>query len=181
MGDTTVRAAIVAYLNAAAVTGIQKWYRDEPWFIQGGSWRLQNNGGWGALGFVHLDSAQENRVTFGGTDGLSPTGSKSVTHTVSLMIQYQYLIPTNKAGSSEDDWVGPIDTMIDAVKALIRADPTLGTSAQGDARPIWEAGQSYNGAPDIRQIRDLPVLDDKKSKILNWNRIEFEVIEMIQA
>jgi hypothetical protein len=182
MGDATVRAAVKSYFSGNAVTGIAKWFRDEPWIIQPATFALAANGGWGAVGFIHLDTAEENRETFGGANGVTPTGSKAVKHTVSLVIQYQYLIPPAlPAGVDEDAWVGPLDNIIDAVKALIRADPTLGTSALQPNPTINWAGQSWQGAPDIRQTRDLPTRDPQGSKILSWNRIEFDLIEYISG
>lgn len=187
MGDASVRAAIVSYFNTTtnlAASNIEKWYQDEPWFLQGQDWNLRANGGWGCIGYVHLDTASETRRAFGGVDVTgAPQGSKMILHTVSLVGMYQFLIPTNKTNVTDaaDRWVGPLDAMIDATKNAIRIDPTLGTAAQGNARAIWQAGQGYNGAPDIRQTRDLPVQDPQRGRVISWWRLEFDALEIIQG
>jgi hypothetical protein len=181
MGDASVRAAIVKFFTDAAITGIQDIYNDEPWFLDGGKWSLKDNGGWGSIAFVHLDTSSEKRLTMGGQNGAgTPTGEVDVLYTVSLVIQYQYLIPTSlPAGTREDAWVAPIDAIVDAVKTRIRSDPTFGTGAGG---VIYQAGQGDgSGGPHIRQTRDLPVTDSQRSKVLNWNRIEFDARSIITA
>lgn len=182
MGDTSVRAAVVAYFRGQTITGLAKWYRDEPWRIEPPMFNLQANGGWGAIGFVHLDSAHETRLTVGGVSGVTPTGSREVSHTVSLVISYRYQIPTAlPAGTDEDAWVAPLDTMLDQIKSAIRADPTLGTSAIQPNPTINWAGQAYGGSPDIRQIRDLPIQDTNRTTVICWNRVEFDLVEFIQG
>ncbi len=181
MSEATVRAAIVKFFATPPITGIQDVYNDMPWFLDGGTWTLRDNGGWGSIAYIHLDSSAETRLTMGGANAQgTPTGQVNVLHTVSLVVQYQYLIPTNlPAGSREDAWIGPIDQIIDAAKTRIRSDPTFGTGAGG---AIYQAGQGDgSGGPHIRQTRDLPVLDPNRSKVLNWNRLEFDVREIITA
>lgn len=179
--DPEIRAAIVAFMKSPSITGIQDWYNDEPWFLDGGGWKLKNNGGWGSIGFVHIDTSSENRLVMGGQNGSgTPTGQKRVIYTVSLVIQYVYLIPTKLAdGIREDDWVRPIDQIIKAVKTRIRSDPTFGTGAGG---VILQAGQGNgSGNPHIRQTRDLPVTNKERTRVLQWNRIEFDVQSIITA
>jgi hypothetical protein len=181
MGDTEVRAAIVDWFTGAGIAGLQDVYNDEPWFLDGGKWALKNNGGWGAIAFVHLDTASENRLVSGGANPQgTPTGQKRVLYTVSLVIQFQFLISSRlPEGVREDAWVAPIDTIIDRVKDRIRSDPTFGTGPGG---VIFQAGQGDgSGGPHIRQTRDLPVTNQERTKVLNWNRIEFDAQSIITA
>jgi hypothetical protein len=183
--DAAIRAAIVAFMLTPAITGIQDWYNDEPWFLDGGKWALKDNGGWGSIGFVHLDSSSENRIASGGqvftgpTPNM-PTGQKREIFKVSLVIQYQFLIPAQlPTGKREDMWVAPIDQIIVDVKKRIRSDPSFGTGPGG---VILQAGQGDGrGGPHISQTRDLPVMNEQRTKLLNWNRIQFDAQTIITA
>ncbi len=168
MPDAALRSALVEFFAAPPITGIQHWYRDEPWFIQGGTWNLADNGGWGALAYVHIDRAQESRITIP-----VETGQKRIDYTVSLLIAYQYLIPSQVPENGEDSWVGPLDQIVDAVKDRIRSDPTAGT---GQAGAVFQFGQGDN---DIRHERDLPRRTN--GVIHNWTRLEVDVVEIITA
>jgi hypothetical protein len=181
MGDTEVRAAVVDFFKAPAIPGIQGIYKDEPWFLDGGKWSLKDNGGWGAVGFVHLDTSNSHRIAVGGADANgTPTGQVMEMYTVSLVLQYKYLIPKQLAdGMQEDAWVGPLDQIIDDVKTRIRSDPTFGTGPGG---VIYQAGQGDgSGGPLIRQSRDLPVTNQQRTQILSWNRIEFDARSILTA
>lgn len=166
MSDGAVRVALRDFFQTPVITGLQKVYLDEPWIIQGANWNV--DAGWGAVGFIHLDTSKESRLTLGAAIG----GSKRVEHTVGLVIQYQYLIPdTLPDGVDEDAWVGPFDQIIDAVKARIHSDPTLGSPSI-----IFQGGQDND---DIRVSRDLPQKDI--GKVIVFAVVEFNVTEIIQA
>lgn len=176
MSDGSVRSAIKTYMGAANIDGISKWYLDEPWYVAGGQWPAAIAG---SIAYVHIDDTRETRLTMGGLVGTMPGGQKMALHMVSLVIAYRYRIPTTTTEEiSEDAWVAPMDTQIEAVKARIRADPTFGCAAAG---PIWQAGQDLDGTPSIHQVRDLPVTDPKRTQVLCWNRIEIPVAEIITA
>lgn len=164
MADGDVRSAIVSYLTAAAIPNIEKWYRDEPWIIQGDQWNLE--AGYGALAYVHIDEVQDTRITLPAEDG-----NKRVEYSVSLLVIYQYVIPTTGVPGSEDAWVDPLDTIVADVKAAIRRDPNAGAPSV-----IWQWGQSPNG---IRHQRDLPVKNS--GRLQSWNRIVVDVTEIITA
>lgn len=169
MSDSAVRQAIQAWFASAAIPGVQTVYLDEPWIVQGADWNVTSESGWGAILAIHLDSSDETRITMPAL-----TGNKRVDHKVGVLIQYQYLIPSQlPSGVMEDDWVNGLDQIIDAVKARIRSDPNMGTAPGG---VIWEAGQS---PADIRITRDLPKLDP--GRIVSWNLVEFDVTEIIVA
>lgn len=171
MSDATVRAALVDYLNGAAIPGIPKWYQDAPWIIQGNQWDFQPDGA-GAVAYVHIDKVQESRITLPAKTPLTvAAGNKRVDYTVSFLILYKFQIPTNAASGTEDQWVGPLDTMIGQFKDAVRADPNA-----GDPSVIWEWGQSANA---IRHERDLPVTN--RGYVQSWNRLEVDVTEIITA
>ena len=167
MADGAVRKAVRDYLRTANITGLQSVYLDVPWFIDGARWDVYDTNGWAAVAAVHLNSSMESRITMPWKDG-----SKQVNHTVAIILQYQYLIPSQFGyDESEDAWVTGLDSIIDGVKNAIRADYTLGAPDI-----IFQGGQN-NG--DIRIIRDVPVVDN--GRVIAWNVLEFDVTEIIQA
>jgi len=182
-GDAAVRAATLAYFATPGIDGIEMWFADEPWFIAGGQWNLKKRNGNNTIAYLHFDSSQEARVAVGGTIAGTPVGQKMVRHNLSIILGYVFAIPANQINSAvkADSWVAPLDTVIGLVIAKIRADPTFGTAAQGDARPIWQAGQGLNGEPDIIVTRDLPVTTPQASRVLNWIRIQVTVLEVVTA
>lgn len=168
MSDNAVRVALRTFFQTPTIPGLTKIYLDQPTIIQGANWDVQTKLGWGAVGFIHLDTSRESRVTLGAAIG----GSKQVNHTVGLVIQFQYLIPsTLPAGQEEDSWVGPFDSIIDGIKTRIRSDPTAGNPSV-----IFQFGQD-NG--DIRVTRDLP--QDDIGRVIVFAVVEFDVTEIIQA
>ncbi len=168
MTDNAVRAALRAFFQTPVIPGLTKIYLDQPTIIQGANWNVQTELGWGAVGFIHLDTSRESRVTLGAAIG----GSKQVNHTVGLVIQFQHLIPSAFAtGQEEDFWVGPFDSIIDGIKARIRSDPTAGNPSA-----IFQFGQD-NG--DIRVTRDLP--QDDEGRVIVFAVVEFDVTEIVQA
>lgn len=167
MADGDVRLAIRDFFQKPEITGIQKVFLDVPWFMDGAQWDIQSNEGWAAVASVHLTTSTETRLTMPWR-----TGSKHVDHTVGLILQYQYLIPSNFGpDESEDEWVIGLDKIIDAVKNRIRSDYTFNNPAV-----IFQGGQD---AQDIRVTRDVPVVDI--GKVVAWVVVEFNVTEIIQA
>jgi hypothetical protein len=167
MSDQAVRAAIQAFLASPELPGVQKVYKDVPWFIDGAQWNVAGNDGWAGIISVHLNTSQESRVTLPAL-----TGSKQVNHTIGLVIQYQYLIPTYFApGEAEDSWVDGLDIIVDGIKDRIRSNPTFNSNGI-----IFQAGQDDS---DIRITRDVPTID--VGRVVAWNLIEFNLTEIIQA
>lgn len=171
MSDATVRAALVAYLNGVKIPGIPKWYQDAPWIIQGNQWDFQPDGS-GAVAYVHIDDVKESRITLPAeSPTITAAGNKRVDYTVSFLILYKFQIPKDAVSGTEDQWVGPLDTMIGLFKDAVRADPNAGAPSV-----IWQWGQSQN---DIRHQRDLPVVN--RGYLQSWNRLEVDVTEIITA
>lgn len=182
MADGVVRTAVFSWFDTASIPGLQKVYRDVPWYIDGNDWVLTDDAWWGAIGMVHLEDSKETRITLGAASG----GSKMVDHTVAFVVRYQYEIPANLPdGQEEDAWVTQLDVIIDGVKDRIRSSPTLGTSIGNEFFPgpdtypggtVWQAGQDPD---DIRVTRDMPVFDD--GRVWTWTRVDFTVKEIITA
>jgi hypothetical protein len=167
MADGAVRLAVQEFFQSPPVVGIQKVYKDIPWFMDGAQWDVASNDGWAAVASVHLNTSQESRITLPWK-----VGQKQVEHTVALVIQYQYLIPVSFAPEeAEDQWVIGLDTVIDGVKDRIRSDYTF-----NNPNVIFQGGQDRN---DIRVTRDVPVMD--VGRVIAWNVVEFNVTEIIQA
>lgn len=167
MSYATVRQALVAYF--ASIAGIQTMYRDSPWFLDQAQWGLEADKQWGAVAFLHIDRSSESRITLP-----AGTGSKEIEYVVSLVVQYQYLIPSILGnGLREDDWVVGLDTIIDTVKARLRADQTAGTGLGG---VIFQVGENPS---DITVDQDLPILD--VGRVYSLTRVEFNVTEIITA
>jgi hypothetical protein len=157
-----VRAALAAYI--APTPGISQMFKDEPWIVTAEAWETPD-GLPGTVAYVHIDSESETRVTVTG----SPSAGKRVDYAVSIVILYQYVIPDNPDG--KDSWVDGLDDLLDALKARLRADPTMGTGAGG---VVWQAGQDDS---DLSIARDLPKLNH--GKVLSWNAMQLRVTEML--
>ncbi|QGJ93459.1 hypothetical protein SEA_MUFASA8_9 [Arthrobacter phage Mufasa8] len=163
MGAAAIRTALASYI--APTTGITAMFRDEPWFITGEAWTTED-GLPGTVCYLHINEESETRITVTGSGSVG----KRVDYKVGIIILYQYVIPDAPIGN--DAWVDGLDQLIDALKARLRADPTMGT----DGTVIWQAGQSDG---DLRIRRDLPKLHG--GKVHSWNVMELEVTEILTA
>ena len=177
MSYAAVRAALVAWFEAANVTGLQQVYKDMPWFLDAAQWNITPARTWGAVGFIHIDSSSESRMTVGAQNPLKladTVGLKQVNYVVSLGLQYQFLIPATLANGDEADvWVDGLDSLIDALKTRIRSDPLQGASSS----VIFQAGQDDN---DIRVESDLPI-HEPGVRVYSFHRIQFNLTEIITA
>lgn len=173
MSNASIRAAVRDYFDGT--DGIAEVYSAQPTFVGGQDFQLNVAGGSGAVAYVHLVHADESRITLGGPQ----TGYKSVQHDVALVILYQYLIPSGTAAPQQlDAWSDPLDAIIDAVKARLRADPTCGVGYQPVTADgvVFQAGEQSN---DIVVDQDLPRL--MSGKIISWNVVRFQLIELVLA
>ncbi|MCO4257409.1 hypothetical protein [Pseudarthrobacter cellobiosi] len=167
MSATTITAAIQSFL--APTAGLTKLYKDAPWEMSGDNWQSAEIPG--TPGFIHLDNSSESRIALGGEFG----GKKQVDYTVSLVLLYQYLIPSDLAGADKDVWVNGLNTLLDNVVTRMRSDRSFGCAAAG---PIFEAGNQDQG---IAISRDLPHWDHGGGKVRAWVRVEFKVTEIVNA
>lgn len=173
MASADVRAAVYAYFAPPAVDILNTLYKAEPIYAPGTAWQLDSGVGFGAMGYLHISDESEARAAFGGATG----GIKSITYNVALVLLYRYVITSNNTDDGPDSWTDGLDTLIDNVKARLRADRTLGT---GDSGVVWQAGEGNNTSePDIKVTRDLPKLTP--NKVEAWQVVEFVVIENIES
>lgn len=171
MSMDTVRTAIQSYLAAANIPGVGRVYKGRPVRIDPTVWNLAANGGWGAVAYVHLTESSETRIA-------TPrkTGQKLVPYDIGIVVQFRYAIPVEQATAlGGDEWTTGLDTVLEGVKAAVRADPNLGTGDQGD---VWSAGQDQK---DLRTRSELPVIDEDNGEIWVWNVVEAHVSEVITA
>lgn len=167
MSASLVRAAVADYLRPTP--GITKMFRDEPWIVTSEAW-LTPDGLPGTVAYVHIDRDSETRIAL---TGINPDGlGKVISYELSIVVLYQYAIPDQP--DDKDSWVDGLDTLIDDLKARIRADPTLGTGPGG---VVWQAGEgAFGGGPDLEVQRDLPKLHH--GKVLSWNALTLKLTEM---
>jgi hypothetical protein len=166
VSSATVRAAIVAYLGSVPIAGLNKIHPAPPYWADGSEWDLKKQLGSGAIAAVHLVTDNESRITVPVN-----TGQKKVEYTVGLMLFYQWLMPATLTPQDESAWAGPLDVIIDGVKALLRADPNCGLPAT-----VWESAQQPG---DVTIVRDIP--RRLPGKVLSWNVLEWHVTEIITA
>lgn len=176
MSAGAVRKAIQGYLLGLEVPGVSKVYRAQPWDpIEEQGWEFADGRDSDAVVVVHLEEQRESRAALPAKyPGRTEVGYKAVDHTVGLIVLYQYLIPDSLPVTEDTDvWVDDLDAILDALRAGIEADPTLGTGAGG---VIFQAGQDPD---DLLISRDLPKrLPDK---VLSWQVIRFTATEIINA
>lgn len=190
MSIQTVRGAIAAYLNTGvggSIPGLNKIYRGQPtWIDPTRWWELPAEAGTGTIGYLHLAKIDEDRIA-----EPAVTGAKFVEYVVALVLICRYKIPpdgTDGVAYEGDEWVDGQDVTIEAIKALIRADPTLGTSYNAPNPPgviydqfpsaIWQAGQSQG---DLSMVADPPYLDEDGGEVLTFQVLEFHATECITA
>jgi hypothetical protein len=164
----TVRAAISSFLASPAIPGVTKQYRAMPWYIDGANWNLADNLGSGAVIALHLANDDETRESGGQVIGLKDTD-----YVAFLVVLYQYLIPsgTQATAYQGDEYIDPLDAVIEAIKDRLHSDPSLGNPAV-----IKTSGQEPR---DLHVERSLPRREP--GKLLAWNTIRFSVTEVIQA
>ena len=168
MSSATVRRAVADWFASPAVQGLQRVWAAQPWYGSDREYMASVNGGWGAVGYVHLTEQSETRIALGGATG----GTKEVTYRVGLVVLFKWNIPQGApvAGTDESAYVTQLDQLLDDVVARLRSDRTLGGA-------VWQAGENPN---DVKITRDLPKRMGNTA-ILAWQVVEFDVVEMVAA
>lgn len=173
MGYATVRNALVNFF--AVTPGMQAMYKEAPWIVNGSDFKLNPGTTSAAVGFIHIDQTQEERITLP-----AYTGSKGVDYTCSLVFLYKYERPANlSSGLKEDEWVTGLDLLIDTVKAKIRSDENGGVPGIIFQMGTGAGAGAATEGPDIMVQQDLP--EDDGQGIFTLVRVEFHVYEIIQA
>lgn len=182
MSRSTVRQALYDYLAAGCtpglgiVKGVAKVYRAMPWLIDGATWTPSAELGSGSVVFLHFPDKREQRVADPASSvSTSVVGVKQIDYQVAVCVLYQYLIPsgTQAVQYDGDEWVGPLDSMLEQIEALIRADPTAGTGPGG---VVFEMAQAPG---DLTLPQDLP--RRLPGKVLSFQALHFTATEMIRA
>jgi hypothetical protein len=143
-------------------------YAAFPWFIDGATFDLAANLGNGAVAYVHLADTEESRLTVPAVQG-----EKIVHYEVAVIVAYQFLIPSTDVDVtiSEDEWVDPLDVILQGIKDRIHADPQLGAPGV-----VFLAAQTPRSMRVHSEMpRRLP------GKILSWHAVEFQLTEIITA
>lgn len=170
MSAATVRAQMQAFLADPAIPGMQRWYRDQPYFAAGEQWDLAANNGWGAIGWPTITDETESRITLPAL-----TGQKEITYKVAVVLLFQWLKPSTP--HAEDAYIGPLDDLIEAVKTRLRSDPKAGTGP-GLGGVIFQQSQDDG---DLTIARDVPRLAKGGGKVLAWQYISTTVREITTA
>ncbi|MGE0399942.1 MAG: hypothetical protein AB7T06_24720 [Kofleriaceae bacterium] len=182
-GYKEARLAVQSWLKASVaaneLVGVQRVYKDAPWWIAGPTFEVTPLT-FGAALFVHIDRSRESRITIPAPDPQAGrsidsgfVGQKLVQMTISVGIVYRYVIPSELTEEQlEDEWVTGLDGIIDGIKNRLRRDPLIGTTAD----TVFQAGQDDN---DISIDHDLPTLDG--GHVMCFARIQFSLDQIITA
>lgn len=160
MSRATVRAAVQAYFEPPAVTGLNKLFSALPKRIEGTWFRYGKPAGTlsGCVGVVHIVGESEERIAIGGEH----SGKKWVHYEVQLQV-FQHSLQRHA-----EDAMNDFDTVMDNIKALLRADRRL-----DDYPVIFEAGEKYLEG----EYGEPKVLADGSTEI--WGAVRFEVSEIL--
>lgn len=175
MSSATVRAQMLAFLSAQPIAYINRWYAAEPWYVAAERLNLAANNGAGAVAWLHITDESENRATLGAPSGGVAAGQKEITYKLAVVMLGVWAIPADAA--SEDVYIGPIDAMIEGVKARLRSDPKAGTGPGLDG-VIFQQSQDDG---DLTVARNVPLLDPGGGQLLIWQRVDTTVREIITA
>lgn len=160
MSRATVRSAVMNYFEPPAVAGLNKLFSALPKRIEGTWFRYGQPAGTlsGCVGVVHIVTESEERIAIGGEH----SGKKWVHYTVELQV-YQHSLERHA-----EDAMANFDTVIDNIKAHLRADRRL-----DDYPVIFEAGEKYLDG----EYGEPKVLADGSTEI--WGAVRFEVSEIL--
>lgn len=186
MSRSTVRAALYSYLVAGctpgtgSVAGVSKVFRAMPWLIDGATWTPKADLGSGSVVFLHFPDKREERLADPAASvSTSVVGVKQIDYQVAVCVLYQYLIPSGQQATAMagDEWVLDLDSMLEQLEALIRADPTAGTGPGGDnSGTVFEMAQSPG---DLSLPQDLP--RRLPGKMVSFQALHLTATEMIRA
>lgn len=130
MSRATIRGAVLNYLDGQ-VDGITTTYRAVPKVIPATAFAPTGTPG-GAIAAVYIPNVTERRIALGG----ATSGWKQVRYTVDILLLHRWTGRADVGGDAALDAQDNLDTIIDNLKALIRANRTLNSTA------VWEAGEA---------------------------------------
>lgn len=160
MSRQVVRAACAAYFTPGSIAGLNAVFTSHPKRIAGPDFRKGQPAGTksGAVGVIYIDSETEERRGIGG----ATSGKKWVHYTVEMQV-FSHSVEQHSENAMDF-----FDTVIDNIKAKLRADRTL-----NDYPVIFEAGEEQ-----LDGIYGEPrVLNDGATEI--WGAVRFVVSEFL--
>jgi len=160
-GRTGVRATLYNWLNTGNITGLNQIFTSFPKRIN-----YQVNSQPGQLSraavVIFIQSERESRIALGG----AYNGWKRVDYSVILQV-YQHSMERNSEAA-----MTAFDTLIDSIKARLRADHNFG-DATGNL--VWQGAE-----PEISTSYGEPATNEGGATE-TFAEIQFDVTEMIQA
>jgi len=160
-GRADVRATLFNYLKTAGIDQLNQVFTSFPKRIN-----YQVNAKPGQLSraaaLIFIQSEREKRIAIGGAH----SGWKQVDYTVVLQI-FHHSVQNNAEDSMAD-----FDTLIDNIKATLRADHRFGDTT---GNLVWQGAE-----PAIDTLYGEPVTSDNGATD-TFAEIRFDVTEMIQA
>jgi len=160
-GRTGVRATLYNWLNTGSITGLNQIFTSFPKRIN-----YQVNSQPGQLSraavVIFIQAERESRIAIGG----AYNGWKRVDYSVILQV-YQHSMERDA-----EDAMTTFDTLIDSIKARLRADHNFG-DATGNL--VWQGAE-----PAISTTYGEPATN-QGGATETFAEIQFDVTEMIQA
>jgi len=160
-GRTGVRATLYTYLTNANIGGLNQIFTSFPKRIN-----YQVNATAGQLSraavVIFIQSEREKRIAIGG----ATNGWKQVDFTVVLQVFHHSM------QRDAEDAMTDFDTLIDNIKATLRADHRFGDTT---GNLVWQGAE-----PAIDTLYGEPITSDNGATE-TFAEIRFDVTEMIQA
>jgi hypothetical protein len=158
----TVRAAVAAWFAPPNVAGLNTLYSAMPKQAMPQAFRVNLAPGTpsGAVAVVDIERDDEVRIALGGIT----SGKKEITYTLALDLFMQSI------RLHGEDAMSDFDTLIENVKARLRADRQIGTGGT-----IFRAGETLlQGEYGVPQTV-------RGGAVEMWGRVRFECVEIINA
>lgn len=171
MGYDNVRGAITTWLQRS-IADLRVIFRSVP--IRIDAKQVFSTGAGADHGFVavvHIPDSEEHLETVPRVGG----GWKRITYKPEIYLLFRQSPTTVKAGDRDPIERGQrtLDNAVDAVKARLRQDPTLGNR-------VFSAGLGgEQQEADLRVIAGIPIVDD--GAVHTWTRIDTVVTEWLQT
>ena len=160
-GRTAVRATLYTYLKNANISTLNQIFTSFPKRIN-----YQVNATAGQLSrsavVIFIQSEREKRIAIGG----ATNGWKQVDFTVVLQVFHHSM------QRDAEDAMADFDTLVDNIKATLRADHRFGDTT---GNLVWQGAE-----PAIDTLYGEPVTSDNGATE-TFAEIRFDVTEMIQA
>jgi hypothetical protein len=167
MSRKLVRQAIAAYFAPPVVDGLSRVFTAPPRRVSGTDYFTAVGAGTqtGAVAFPFIEAEDEELIALTGTS----SAKKRILYQAALRVEFAS--DQAKAEAAMDDH----DDIIDAIKALLRADATMQAGGV-----IFQAGLGDTmGAKDIHVVSGMPKPIRKTGRLIVWTTVRFLVVEMI--